>query len=176
MPSLKNDSPSSTASLSADILRTRYIVALTLIALLTILSQGVVQFLISDQEHDSRVVNIAGRQRMLSQRITKTSYFIASAKSPESSRAYRQELDSIISLWEHSHLGLLNGDAELGLPGHNSPEIAALFERIHADHLAMVAAARHLLAATERGDPIEQAQMRVFPQGNNAVELLPVGA
>lgn len=64
--------PSTDAIISADQLRRRYIVALTLITLLTILSQAVVQYLISDQEYDSRVVNIAGRQRMLSQRITKT--------------------------------------------------------------------------------------------------------
>ncbi|MEI7613086.1 MAG: diguanylate cyclase [Betaproteobacteria bacterium] len=144
------------SSLVAEKLRKRYIVALTLIALLTILSQLVVQFMISDQEHDSRVVNIAGRQRMLGQSITKTAFYIASAQTPESSRAYRQELDTLVTLWERSHRGLLDGDDELGLPGRNSPEIISLFAHIQPDHLAIVSAARHLLSAAERGAPIEQ--------------------
>lgn len=147
---------SSTASLTAEKLRRRYLVALTLIALLTILSQLVVQVLILDQEYDSRVVNIAGRQRMLSQSITKTALYIAEADSPQSSLAYRQELDSIVTRWERSHLGLLHGDAGLGLPGRNSDEIIGLFKKIDPEYQAMVKAARHLIAAAERGDPINQ--------------------
>ena len=54
--------PALNAALTADQLRRRYITALSLIALLTIASQIVMQYLISDQAYDSRVVNSAGRQ------------------------------------------------------------------------------------------------------------------
>lgn len=141
--------------ISANQLRHRYIIALSLIALLTILSQAVVQYLISDQEYDSRVVNIAGRQRMLSQRITKTAFYISVAKTTQESASYQKELETVVSLWERSQIGLLYGDHELGLPGSNSPEVRALFELIHPDHMSMVDAARHLLGAIQRNEPID---------------------
>ena len=142
---------------TANQLRNRYIVALSLIALLTIFSQIVVQILIADQEYDSRIINIAGRQRMLSQRITKTSFYVARADTKELSETYRQQLDGMLALWERSHRGLQHGDSELGLPGRNSNEILALFERIEPDHRAMLAATQHLLAASVQGASIDQA-------------------
>jgi signal transduction histidine kinase/ActR/RegA family two-component response regulator len=145
----------SEAILSATQLRRRYIVALSLIALLTIISQLVLQFQIADQKFDSRVINIAGRQRMLSQKITKLSYYIATADSFEAAASPRQELDDALSLWQRSHTGLLHGDTDLGLPGRNSPEILALFERIQARHDTMLGAARAILASAGTKDVID---------------------
>jgi len=54
-------------------LRNRYKTALSLIAILIILSQIVMQSLLSNLVHDSDTINLAGRQRMLSQKITKLS-------------------------------------------------------------------------------------------------------
>ena len=50
-------------------IRVRYIVALLLTATLVTLSFIVLYELISDQKKDAEIVNIAGQQRMLSQRI-----------------------------------------------------------------------------------------------------------
>jgi signal transduction histidine kinase len=140
--------PVSAAVLSAQQLGRRYVVALALIALLTIVSQAVVQFLIADQAHDSRVVNIAGRQRMLSQRISKLGHYILNAPSVEAASAYRRELDESLSLWKRSHAGLLRGDSEMGLPGKNSNEVITLFGTIQAHHEAMLAAGRAILSPT----------------------------
>jgi len=133
--------------LSARQLHRRYIVALSLIALLTIVSQVIVQFLIADQEHDSRIVNIAGRQRMLSQKITNTSFYIANADNTETTERYRSQLSEALALWQRSHNGLQNGDREMGLPGNNSGEIKALFETIKVNHLAIVAASDSILSS-----------------------------
>ena len=133
------------AELSARQLHRRYIVALSLIALLTILSQILVQYLIADQVHDSRVVNIAGRQRMLSQKITKSGFYIVHATSPSSAAHYREQLSQSLLLWQRSHRGLQEGDKEMGLPGNNSEEIKALFQGIEPNHQAMIAAARTIL-------------------------------
>ena len=51
-------------------LRNRYVLALSLIALLIITSQIVIQLTIAWSDDDARVVNVAGRQRMLSQKIS----------------------------------------------------------------------------------------------------------
>jgi len=138
----------SAANLSTGQLRRRYVVALSLIAILVIASQAVVQFLIAGQEHDSRVVNIAGRQRMLSQEITKLGYFILNAESPDAAFGYRRKLEETLSLWQRSHVGLLRGDAGMGLPGKNSNEVIALFGRIQPRHEAIVAAAEAILSSS----------------------------
>ena len=52
-------------------LRKRYVLALSLFGGLVLFSQGMIQLSIFFQQDDSRIVNIAGRQRMLSQRINK---------------------------------------------------------------------------------------------------------
>jgi len=138
----------SDAVVSASQLARRYIVALALIAILSIVSQGVIQFLVADQEYDSRVVNIAGRQRMLSQKIAKTSYYIANAASVEAASRSRMELEEALTLWERSHAGLVKGDSEMGLPGKNSREVITLFGVIQPHYEAIVAAAKVILASS----------------------------
>lgn len=135
----------------------RYILALSLIAFLTIISQAVVQFLIADQEYDSRVVNIAGRQRMLSQKITKTSYYLLAAPPADEASRYRKELEEAVSLWERSQVGLLKGDREMGLPGKNSQAVVTLFNSIEPHHAAIVAAARDILSSNGSKEALDQS-------------------
>jgi diguanylate cyclase (GGDEF)-like protein len=139
----------------------RYVLALSLIAILTIISQAIVQFLIADQEYDSRVVNIAGRQRMLSQKITKTSYYIWTAQAADATLRYRKELGEAVSLWERSQVGLLKGDHNIGLPGKNSLAVIALFRSIEPHHAAIVAAARDILSSTESADALYRSILSI---------------
>lgn len=138
---------SNAASLTAQQLRWRYGLALSLIALLVLVSQVLMQSLIAGQQDDSRVVNIAGRQRMLSQKITKLSYHIASATSPQAAVLFRQELSEALGLWQRSHSGLLWGDAASGLPGHNSAAVERLLREIQPQHDAIAAAALSILSS-----------------------------
>ncbi|EXI91309.1 MAG: putative diguanylate cyclase YeaJ [Candidatus Accumulibacter regalis] len=140
---------SSAAMLSASQLRKRYTMALAVIAMLTIAAQGVMQFVLADQKYDSRVVNMAGRQRMLSQKITALSYYISTAQSGSEDTRYRRQLAEALNLWERTHAGLLRGDSELGLPGRNSEAVENLFGPLHAHHEAIAAAARAILSAPE---------------------------
>ena len=137
-------------NLSANQLRNRYIVALSLIAILTLASQAILQLLIADQKYDARLVNIAGRQRMLSQRITQLAYSLPNTESADAAIRTRKDLEQAVSLWQRSHLGLLRGDGEMGLPGRNSAEVAALFQRIQPHYEAMVAATEALRLTTTK--------------------------
>ncbi len=60
----------------------------------------------------SRKVNLAGRQRMLTQKMTKEACLIASGIRPD---AYRAELARTIATFDRTLKGLLDGDRELGL-------------------------------------------------------------
>jgi hypothetical protein len=83
---------SSTATRS---LTFRYMLALVAIGMTCLASQLVIQTLLSNAESHSHVVNLAGRQRMLSQRIAKLSHQIAGGESDTSSTLCKELETSI---------------------------------------------------------------------------------
>lgn len=149
------------ADFTARRLQVRYISALALIAALTLVSQWVIQYSLGNQEYDSRIVNIAGRQRMLSQKITKTCYHMLGLGTMEARRGAREQLQESLALWQRSHVGLQHGDAELGLPGGNSPQITELFGTIESDYQIMVDAAQTILATSDDASKLPQAVQRL---------------
>ena len=131
------------------ILRKRYILALSIIAFLVLFSQLTIQYTLKKQENDSRVVNIAGRQRMLSQRISKDILAIYISESSTEQRNYLNELKISTSLWSISHEGLINGDVKLGLPGKNSPVILKLFSDLEPNYRKILEASNSIIAMAE---------------------------
>ena len=125
-------------------LTTRYLLALTLVALLIIVGQVLVQSSLARQKTDSRTVNIAGRQRMLSQKIGKHALALHDGTSATS--AHREALTAALELWRRSHFALKNGDAELGLANENSVHVRELFAELEVDFLAMAEAADAIIA------------------------------
>ncbi len=124
-----------------------YFVALTLIALTLLGSWFLMHYAIQQNRGDSRVINLAGRQRMLSQRITKCALTLALGAEPGRNAARLQELRDSLDAWTAAHRGLQEGSEALGLPARdNSPEVRALFAQIEEAHQNMVAAARQILA------------------------------
>ncbi len=116
------------------------------VALLSIFGQVFVQLALTQQSNDARVVNVAGRQRMLSQKLSKAVLAIQAAANPATRNQRVEELQSVVALWGRSHQGLKQGDGELGLPGINSPEVTRLFDKIELHYQSMLKAAKELLA------------------------------
>lgn len=134
-----------------DVLKKRYLLAFSIIAFLVILSQVIIQIMINSQESDSRVINIAGRQRMLSQRINKAAFGLYLAEDENSRIAYLNELSSSIDLWKQSHIGLQNGDMTLGLPNKNSVIIKQLFSKIDESHQNILKAGYDIISIVKKG-------------------------
>jgi signal transduction histidine kinase len=106
---------------------------------------------------DARVINLSGRQRMLSQRMTKCVLTLSFIKSGEEWNRRSKELNESLCAWEAAHNGLQFGDDKLDLPRReNSPEIKQLFVAINPSYTKMVVALQKLAAisaARAKPDP-----------------------
>lgn len=87
-------------------LRKIYMIALGVIAFLVLLSQIFIQGALSRNDYDAKIINVAGRQRMLSQKISKT---ILLWNSPiEITRDNKKELATDTNEWKKAHTILKN--------------------------------------------------------------------
>ncbi|MEW4925581.1 ATP-binding protein [Algibacter sp. 2305UL17-15] len=114
-----------------DKLRRLYIIALSTIALSVIISQILIRKHLSAQESDSTVINVAGRQRMLSQKLTKDVVSLSSEAHPEKKTRLKNNIKSTLHLWELSHKALQKGNDSLGLPKTNSPEVSTKYKLLN---------------------------------------------
>jgi diguanylate cyclase (GGDEF)-like protein/PAS domain S-box-containing protein len=110
----------------AHALTMRYIIALSLVALLSSSAWFSLQLVISKQKSTAAIVNISGRQRMLSQRTALFSNLLVSSPAAEQPHI-RRKLKEAIDLMAHSHDGLIHGNKELGLPASMSPTVSAMY-------------------------------------------------
>jgi signal transduction histidine kinase len=83
-----------------------YIVALSLVALLTVSGLLLVRSTLADLRDDGRVVNVAGRQRMLSQQLTKQALLRTQNQQPGDDT----DFDTLLRSWHDSHVQLRLGE------------------------------------------------------------------
>ncbi|WP_109831967.1 type IV pili methyl-accepting chemotaxis transducer N-terminal domain-containing protein [Reichenbachiella versicolor] len=139
-----------------------YLVALTIIALVIGFSQFLVQNSIKRGSSDSRTINISGRQRMLSQKITKASLAMRAAQNDEQFITRKGELEKAYTLWSKSHQALQAGDESMSLVDvNNSESILELFEEISPYYVAIEKAVLQLL----KTDSLQETQSLEFEAG-----------
>ena len=110
----------------AQALTWRYVFALSLVALLTTAAWYSLKLVISEQKGTAAIVNVSGRQRMLSQRTALFSNLLVT--SPKNERVViRDKLNQAVELMATSHQGLLHGNPEMGLPNSMSPMMKAMY-------------------------------------------------
>jgi hypothetical protein len=108
-----------------------YIIALSTIALSVIVSQVLVRYHLNKQQTDSTVINVAGRQRMLSQKLTKEIISIAVYADEKNRILLKENIKHTLYVWELSHNSLQKGNDSLGLPKQNSLAIKSHFTEIN---------------------------------------------
>lgn len=122
-----------------------YIAALSAIGLIALVSQVIIRQLIEDQRSDSKLINISGRQRMLSQRLAKDALLLLSAPLPKEQSEISQRIDSNLQEWQFQHAILRDNTNPDFDKTPNSPEVKALFLTIQPYLDSIVFAANLLL-------------------------------
>ncbi len=101
-----------------------YLKLLPVIALMTYFD---LDSIITARDINVAVINISGRQRMLSQRTALFALRLVCTQDREQQETLRQEMLETIELMEKSHHGLIHGDAEMKLPGQPSEILQAMY-------------------------------------------------
>jgi nitrate/nitrite-specific signal transduction histidine kinase len=141
----------------------RYIIALSTVALLALLGQVVIQWSLQQQSSDALVINIAGRQRMLSQRLSKAALTLAVFPDAQAQQQNANELRAVVALWQRSQEGLQRSDPQLGLPGNNSTRVKQLFAVIDPEYRAMLQASHSLLTLVDNAQPATVSATQYMP-------------
>ena len=133
-----------------------YLFALAAIAITIVIAQILIQQHLDSQLDDSRVINVAGRQRAYSQKLVKEALLLSSSKNPEDRKAVTKALQQTLYVWKVSHEGLQNGNDSIGLPKEKNTSILALFQDVSPHHVAMVTSGEEILKAFHaKGDSIQ---------------------
>ncbi len=126
-----------------------YIVALSAVALLSVVGQVLIQIALNEQSTDATVVNLAGRQRMLSQRICKNALLLTYKIKPENKQKQHKELAKSILSWKQVHLGLQSNYLDsVGAKTANSVATVNLFKIIEPHFIAIYESANWLIDTT----------------------------
>ncbi len=169
MSQSKTTDPTSYGSIARS-LTWRYAIALSLVATLSTAAWLSLDLVISEQQSTAAVVNVSGRQRMLSQRTALFSNLLANAPKTERA-AIRTKLAEATNLMDASHQGLTHGDEAMGLPGTMSPAVHAMYfgepDALDAQVETYIRTVRQLLAldddALTPGHPLLQYITRTAP-------------
>jgi PAS domain S-box-containing protein len=100
---------------------------LGLLAILAVISYLTLQENIKSHKTSAAVINISGRQRMLSQRIALKTLQVVSSTDISEKKKLRRDLSNAVNLMQASHIALINGNASMGIPGNPSPEVRDMF-------------------------------------------------
>ncbi|MCR4321589.1 MAG: EAL domain-containing protein [Candidatus Brocadiaceae bacterium] len=105
----------------------RCVLALGLIALLSISAYVILYRMAASREDTAAVINISGSQRWLSQRAVVSSLRLVTSHNKTEREGFRQELLQISNRIKDNQDGLIHGNSSMSLSGNPSPQIRAMY-------------------------------------------------
>ena len=131
-----------------------YLLAIAAIALTIIIAQILIQQHLNSQLNDSRVINVAGRQRAYSQKLVKEALLLQKFQADGlQQESLLKDLKTTLSVWTTSHHGLQFGNDSIGLPPEKSKTVLSLFDDLNPHFKVMADAAEDILKTNGNGIP-----------------------
>ncbi len=118
---------SNTDTSSINTITFKCLLVLVTLTVLSITISFIHQLYIKNEQTTAAVVNVSGRQRMLSQRTVQFALRLVNSKDKVKREELRASLLKSIDLFEKSHFGLVNGNEEMNLPGKSSTKVKDIF-------------------------------------------------
>jgi two-component system, LuxR family, sensor kinase FixL len=119
---------------------------LGVVASLMIVDQAIIQPLLVRMDAYAPVINLAGRQRMLSQKLAKAALAAESAPASQLREASREELSVALDEWIAANDALRHGSDALRVPRIASAELEVEWASLDHDFEPIVAAAQQIIA------------------------------
>ncbi len=141
-----------------------YAAVLLFIALLFGSAYLLVRSLLSEQQYDGRIINVAGMQRTLSQKITKEALAMYTAATAEEWKIRRSKLEEANELLWRTHQNLIGEAHDMGFTPLSSPEVTAIAEELEPSLINIRRTATELLS---RGYPGQKSY-----EGDSPIRLI----
>jgi len=113
-----------------------------------VIDQAIVQPLLVQINCYAPAINLAGRQRMLSQRLTKSALALGVSNDETTRQRYQSELRTTLAEWSSAHAALRHGDNEPGLPKLDSPRFHEAWNELEPHFQAMLSAGQQFAGTT----------------------------
>lgn len=114
------------------------------VALLVAADQAVIQPLLVRMNNYAPVINMAGRQRMLSQKLVKAALVMQGASDPQRHDHYRTELSDALRQWSSAHARLQGTTSDREIRPIESPAISDQWSQLEPHFVAMQQGAERL--------------------------------
>ncbi len=129
-----------------------------------------IQFWINSSKAYGTIINLAGRQRMLTQKMAKEAVFIANGFD------VREDIEKTQQLFERTLNSLIDGDKELGLPPattdnirHQLQKVKGLWDKFKPD---IIAAANGKLDMATKKKTLDYSSLEILKEMNKAVKMM----
>lgn len=142
--------PAPSCSAAARGLAARTALAAVIAASLALAGHYQVQRTLDRQGQDRAIAGIAGRQRILGQRIAKSALLIQAAPPGPHRLHLAIELRQLLDLWSRYQLALSRGDEELAIPAEQSLALDTMYSDLHPAYVAIDSIGRILVDAGRR--------------------------
>ncbi len=141
-----------TAAVAVRPLARRYLAVLVAVAGLVLLDQAILQPLLLQLNFSAPAINLAGRQRMLSQKISKEALALELSSAGADREARAGTLHESLDQWTAAHQALVAGDAARGVRPASGP-IAEALREVEPAQEDIRAAASQLIATPQASNP-----------------------
>ncbi|SHM61867.1 sensor histidine kinase [Flavobacterium xinjiangense] len=169
---MKKSVKGSIDTISFKSLRSLYLFALLTIAITVLLSQLLIQYNLNSQLSDSRIINISGKQRMLSQKLGKEVLILNFVADTTKKKEEISTIRETLSLWKTTHYNLEKGNDSLGFPRKKSATLSELFRIIKPNFDSIVNATTLFLENKKRNIKESENQKLVQSILENQVVFL----